>query len=68
MMVPCSCDDAGGGAHAFDALVEIQVERVAAIRCDDDFEGRLHLLHGGFADEFVAGAMGFDEVARRRRR
>ncbi len=56
-------DDSGGGAHAFDALVEIEVEGVATVGGDNHVEGGLDLLHGRTADKFVAGAMGFEEVA-----
>jgi hypothetical protein len=58
------CDDTCRGAHAFHALVKIHVKGIAAVRSDDDIEGLLHLLHGRFADEFVASAVGFDEIAR----
>ncbi len=56
-------DDAGGGAHAFDALVEVHVERITAVGGDDDIEGFLDFLHGGAADEFESGFVGDEEIA-----
>jgi hypothetical protein len=54
--------DAGAGAHAFDALVEVKVERIAAVGGDDDLERCFDLLHGGTSHEFEADFMGLEEV------
>src|SRR5439155_5452122 len=51
------------GAHPFDALVEVQVERVAAIGRHDDFKRGFHLLHRGPADIFAARFVRLEQVA-----
>src|SRR5262245_38633761 len=41
-------------AHSFYPLVQIQIERIAAVRCDDQIKGRLDPLHGGAPHKFIA--------------
>lgn len=56
-------EDSGAGAHPFNALIEIEVERVAAVGGEDDVEGGGNGLHGGLLDELAAFLMRLDEVA-----
>ncbi len=56
-------DDACGGAEAFDALVEVEVQGVAAVAGNDDVVGVGDGLHGGVFDEGGSLLMGGEEVA-----
>ena len=56
-------EDSGAGAHAFDALVKVEVEGIAAVGGKDDVEGVGNGLHGGLLDELAAFLVGLDEVA-----
>ena len=48
-------DDLRGGAHAFDRLVEVQIQRVARIGSDHDVEWLADWDHSGLAHELAAG-------------
>ena len=56
-------DDLVGRAQALDRLVEVEVERVAGIRRDDDVEGAGDGDHGRALDEGAAGVVGPVEIA-----
>ena len=56
-------EDSGAGAHAFDALVEVEVKGVAAVGGEDDVKGSGNGLHGGLLDELTAFLVRLDEVA-----
>ena len=56
-------DDACARAHAFHALIQIHVERIAAVGGDDDIEGLRDRLHRGLADEFNSALVRRDQVA-----
>ena len=60
---PARLDDARRGAHALDALIQIQVERIAAVGGDNDVERGVAFLHGRLAHELAAGFMRRDQVA-----
>ena len=56
-------EDARAGAHALDALIQVLIERIAAVGGDDDVKGRVELLHRRLPDEFAAGLVGREQVA-----
>ena len=53
----------GTGAHAFHTLVQIKIQRVAAVCGDDDVERLLDGLHRRFFDERAAGFVRLNNVA-----
>ena len=56
-------DDARARAHAFHALIQIHVERIAAVRGHDDIEGFVHRLHRVLAHELGANFVRLENVA-----
>lgn len=56
-------EDSGASAHAFDALVEVEVKGIAAVGGEDNIEGSGNGLHGGLLDELAAFLVRLDEVA-----
>jgi hypothetical protein len=56
-------ENARAGAHAFDALVQVEVEGIPAVGGDDDFERGFDFLHGGMSDEFITDLVCLEEVA-----
>ena len=47
---------------AFDALIQVLIERVSAVGGDDDVKGGVELLHRRLADELAADAVGREQV------
>ena len=57
-------DDARARTHALHALIQIHVERIAAVGGHDDIEGFIHCLHCGLADELGANLVRLQNIAR----
>ena len=53
----------GAGAHALDTLIQVEIQRVAAVRRDDDVERLLNTLHGRVFDKRAAALVRLDDVA-----
>src|SRR5207249_2921458 len=56
-------NDARRRAHAFDPLIEIQVQRITAVCRHHDLKWRLYLLHRGTADKLAAGLVRQQQVS-----
>src|SRR5260221_2003116 len=55
-------ENARPSAHPFNTLIQVEIERVAAVRCDDDVEGGGDLLHGRFSDKLNSDLVRLEQV------